>query len=441
MVNTTEIIRRTRLTFLLLWGAPALLLADTLVAASVGWRPEGTIEHALLTAVALWLVSSCLWFVSSFRARLGGLWRELALLIIVATLGWTVLEFTAHRLEASLHPDKPFHTRGPNLRNTFYPDPAYLPGIEGESHFTTGPDGLRAAATAVAAQSIRIITIGGSTTECVYLDDTEMWSARLATYVGGADKVWIGNAGISGFDLEDHLQFVEKSPTIEGADALVVQPGINDLWRFLAKEVEAMDYGRFEETVAAPATPAQSASVARRPLWTRSRVIQLYHTLRQESPPPEQQEGIGGREYQIRRDKRAAAEKTDELPPLAEGLVLYRGRIEGLIAASKRRGVPVLFTTQPVVWRADLSAEAEARCWFGWLPDGRYLTLAALRAAMDQYNETLKQTCTEQGVPWVDLSPLNGSEAYFYDDCHFTEAGAEAVAQLVGPVLRDLLVQ
>jgi lysophospholipase L1-like esterase len=132
---------------------------------------------------------------------------------------------------------------------------------------------------------------------------------------------------------------------------------------------------------------------------------------------------------------------TGELPPLAEGLALYRSRIEDLIAASRRRGVPVLFTTQPVVWRADLSAEAEARCWFGWLPDGRYLTLAALREAMDQYNETLKRVCAVQGVPCVDLSPLNGSEAYFYDDCHFTEAGAEAVAQLVGPVLRKVLDQ
>jgi len=433
--------RRTRLAFLLLWGAPALLLADTLVAAATGWRPVGTIEITLLALLVLWFTSCGLWLVPGLRNRLGGLWREFSLLLAVVVLGWTALECAAHVLETSLRPDKPFHTRGPNLHNTFHPDPAYLQGIEGDSHFTTGTDGLRAAAPPVAAQSIRIITVGGSTTECVYLDDTETWSARLAEYLGEPKKVRVGNAGISGFDLNDHLQFVESSLALEGTAALVVQPGINDLWRFLAKEVETMDYGRFEEHVDAPSEPAPIAVAPYRPLWTRSRVIQLYHTLRQKTPPPEQQEGIGGREYQIRRDKRAAAEKTGELPPLAEGLALYSSRIEGLIAACQRRGVPVLFTTQPVVWRADLSVEAEARCWFGWLPDGRYLTLAALREAMDQYNETLKRVCAERGVPCVDLSPLNGSEAYFYDDCHFTEAGAEAVARLVGPVLQKVLTQ
>lgn len=433
MPNTTKTTGRTRLAFLSLWSAPALLLTDTFAAAAAGWKPQGIIETALLAALLLWFISSLLWLVPTLRTRLGELWRELALLITVVIIGWTALEFTADFLEASLRPEKPFHTRGPNLHNTFHPDPAYLPGIEGESHFTTGPDGIRGTVPPAPGQR-RIITLGGSTTECVYLDDTETWSALLAPHLGGSEKVWIGNAGISGFDLEDHIQFVERASVLNGASALVVQPGINDLWRFLAKEVEAMDYGRFEQPVAGSIASARPAIEVRRPLWTRSRVIQLYHTLRSESPPREQQEGIGGWEYQIRRDKRAAAEKTGDLPPLAEGLARYRSRIEGLIAACRQRGVPVLFTTQPVVWRADLSTEAEARCWFGWLPDGRYLTLAALREAMDQYNETLKQVCAEQGVPCVDLSPLNGSEAYFYDDCHFTEAGAEAVARLVGTV-------
>ena len=123
-------------------------------------------------------------------------------------------------------------------------------------------------------------------------------------------------------------------------------------------------------------------------------------------------------------------------PPLLIEAELASGQ---LVVACQARGIPVLFTTKPVVWRADLSVEGEARCWFGWLSDGRYLTLAALREAMDQYNATLLETCAALQVPCVDLSPMNGSEAYFYDDCHFTEAGARAVAQLVGPALAKLL--
>ena len=439
MLATDETTARPRLALLLLWGLPALLAADTFLAASAGWRPEGTIETALLVFIVIWGASSCLWIVPALRARFARLWRELHMLVLLAALGWTALEFAAHHLEASLHPVKLFHTRGPNLHNIFYPDPAYLPGIAGESHFTTGPDGVRAAEVPSGSQTLRILAIGGSSTECVYLDDAETWPVRLADRLARPETLWIGNVGISGFDTKDHLQFAEASPLLEGAAALVVQAGINDCWRFLAKEVDAMDYGRFKEPAPAPSAKAVPEAQSRRPLWTRSRAIQLYHTARQEAPPPEQQEGVGGREYQIRRDRRSAAEKTGALPPLAEGLALYRARIQQITGVCRQRKAPVLFTTQPVVWRADLSPEASARCWFGWLPDGRYLTLASLREAIDQYNATLQQTCAELGVPCVDLSPLNGSEAYFYDDCHFTEAGAEAVATLVAPALEALL--
>lgn len=438
MSATIFIPSRPRVALFLLWGPSAILAADTLLAATAGWRPIGTIETILLLLLILWCASFGLCLIPALRLRLGMHWRELLMLVMLCVAGWSALELTASHFEQALHPQKPFHTRGVNLYNTFQPDPAWLPGIEGESHFTTGADGIRAAAPPASGQR-RVLAIGGSTTECVYLDDTETWPARLLPYLSRPEGVWIGNAGISGFDLGDHLKFAEQSPLLDGIAALVVQPGINDLWRFLAKEVETMDYSRFE--VPAPAVSKAPEPKARRPLWTRSRVIQLYHTSRQSPPPPEEQEGIGGREYAIRRDKRSAAEKTGELPPLDEGLALYRNRIEGVIAACARRGVPVLFTTQPVVWRADLSAEAEARCWFGWLPDGRYLALSALRDAMDHYNDVLRSTCAAHGVPCVDLSPLNGSEAYFYDDCHFTEAGAEAVARLVGPALGALLDQ
>jgi hypothetical protein len=50
---------------------------------------------------------------------------------------------------------------------------------------------------------------------------------------------------------------------------------------------------------------------------------------------------------------------------------------------------------------------------------------------MDRFNERLLEICAELGVEVVDLSSMNAVEAYFYDDCHFTEAGAREVARLV----------
>ncbi len=90
-----------------------------------------------------------------------------------------------------------------------------------------------------------------------------------------------------------------------------------------------------------------------------------------------------------------------------------------------------MVTTQPVLWRDDLDAENKALCWFGVLPDGRYLSIAELRAGMDRYNNVLRRICDERHVELIDLSQLNGDPQLFYDDCHLTEAGADRMARLI----------
>lgn len=426
---------------LALWLLPAAALLESARAAFGGWRPEGTIEHGLLLLFALWLASAPLLFSRTIRRRVGHLWRELLLLAVVSVFCWASLEVSAHLAERRLRPERPFHTRGPNLQIIHQINAADIPGIRGPSRFTTGPDGVRAVAAPTPEKHQRVLCIGGSTTECVYLDDAETWPVLTGTLLQETlpeQTIWVGNVGISGFHTREHLAFARKSPLMDGIDVLVVQPGINDLWRFLAGEETHTNFARFEEGANAPEAAISDSSPKYRPLWTRSRVIQLFHTLRADAPPVETQEGIGGAEYRIRRERRANATLTDKLPDLAEGLAGYRARITALIEAAQARNSKVLFTTQPVLWREDLPPEAANLCWFGWLPDDRYLTLGALRKAMDAYNTALLETCEAADVPCVDLSGMNGEPRWFYDDCHFTEAGSQEVARLVVPALRRL---
>ncbi len=430
--------RRPKISALILYIVPAIALFDAARAFLSGWRPEGHIEHGLLLVFSLWLLSGGGFRSSSIRHRLGRHWRELLLLFVTTAIGWSALEFGSHLIEQRIRPAAPFHTRGANIHDIHHPDPKHIFGISGPAHFTTGPDGVRAPAPSRAEQTTRILSIGGSTTECVYLDDTKTWPALLEQQLPD-NTIWVGNVGISGFYTRDHIRFLEKSPLMKSTALLVVQPGINDLWRFLAREENYTNFARFEAASVAPDGETIPPPKPHRPLWTHSRVIQLFHTLRADAPPPEVREGIGGLEYQIRREKRASAALVDQLPDLTDGLKGYRRRIQTMIDRCKERGVPVLFTTQPVLWRDDLPPEVAARCWFGWLEDGRYLTLGVLRSGMDQYNNALLNVCRDANVPCVDLSPMNGEAAYFYDDCHFTEEGAVNVANLVAPALAELL--
>lgn len=420
------------------------LTADTITGLCAGWRPAGSIEHAAMCLLGGYgLAMTGLFFWKPARRWLFSHGADWVLLAAALCLGWGLLEWGAGILEARMRFKPDFHTRGPNLRRTFIPDPDYLPGMLEKAHFTTGPEGLRAPYPPEARHTCRILCVGGSTTECVYLDDTASWPGRLMHELNtalGEESIWVGNAGISGFDTHEHLLFMERSPLLENIACVIIQPGINDLWRYLAKEENQIKYDRFAVNSASPPMPgANPAKTPWRPLWVRSRVIQFYHTFqhlreqKKNEPPPraETVEGIGGQEYRIRREKREQARIVDELPDLSPGLRSYGERIRTIIQLGRKRNVRVAFTSQPVLWQADLPPEAERRCWLGWLENGDYLSIAALRNAMDAYNETLKTVCAETDTPCIDLSEMNGKLAYFYDDCHFTPEGAAEVARRI----------
>jgi lysophospholipase L1-like esterase len=422
--------------------AAAAWCADSATAWAMGWRPQGIIEHLglALGSVAVLAVLAAL-AEPHARAAMRRRAPDGLLFLGVSAILIVMLEVTAAWLEPALRPGAPFHTRGVLRQEIFYPDPVALPGIEGATRYTTLDSGVRAMRPP-AADDFQLLCLGGSTTECVYLDDSETWPALLerALRSGPGRPVWVGNVGISGFDTREHLRFLRESRLLRGVTAVVVQPGVNDLWRYLAGEDDAIDYARFASpSDAPPPNPDRDARTGWRPLWTRARLIQLWHTWRQPPPAPERREGIGGGEYTLRRERRAAAVRTTALPPLAQGLAQYRERITALIAAGRARGVTLVFSTQPVLWDAALPPDVAARCWFGWLPDGRYLTLDTLRTAMDAYNTALQDVCAAQQVACVDLGAMNGNPAYFYDDCHFTEAGARAVAEALAPAVRQVL--
>ncbi|MFP4502984.1 MAG: SGNH/GDSL hydrolase family protein [Candidatus Hydrogenedentota bacterium] len=426
---------------------PVFILADTMVAVYGGWRPNGKLQVGILMLACLWSAGVLLLLTYPRNRRLMyEVWPGLLLLLVSGVLAWAALEagaaWTAHRLAT----EAAFHTRGPNLQRLFEPEPAHITGIEGASRYTTGERGIRAPFPPGPQQETQVVCVGGSTTECTYLDDFETWPALLMRRLNppaSARHIWVGNVGISGYATPEHIRFVCRSPLLDNVDAVVLQPGINDLWRFLADEEDEMAYGRFQPEQTPP--PALDAHPnATRPLWTRSRVIQLYHDLRRLRARelhaiPAALEQTAGAEYATRRVRRAEARICDDLPNLAPGLRRYRERLNRLIDCAEDRGIVPVFITQPVLWDSGLSSDTATRCWFGWLPDGRYLSLAMLRRGMDLYNETLREVCAARGMPCVDLAFMNGDPAYFYDDCHVTETGAEVIAERITPVLSEIL--
>jgi lysophospholipase L1-like esterase len=389
---------------------PALLLAaDTALAWARGWRASFRVDLLAVNLLAGWLVAATmLAALPAGRRFYARRWAQLTALVVSLCLGWFIGELAVGAALSRI--GDPFHCWRPGMTMLHRPNPSIMRGVGPEATARFNARGVRGTDPPPRDKAYRVLCVGGSSTACSYLDDSKAWPQLLAQELHAADPqrdFWVGNVGMPGFRTTEHLQFVADSPLIDEMDYLVVQTGIND----------------FVSCLLGPRPPS--------PLWTHSNIRQLARTLALRFSGDTLVEDTGGTVYNRRRAQRQTAEVDTAQPDLADCLQKYQRQLNELIDVCRRRNVRLAFTTQPVLWRADLDAENAALLWFGLLGDGRYLSIDQLRAGMDEYNKVLRGICEERGIGLVDLSELDGDPAMFYDDCHFTELGSKRVAEKI----------
>lgn len=133
-----------------------------------------------------------------------------------------------------------------NTHTTFWPDSNILQGVYGKSEFQTSSIGVRGREINE-SDSIRILTVGGSTTECLYLDQSESWPCLLEKQLKDVYKnVWVGNIGRSGFLTPHHLEQIRVFPTDKyKIDLVIILVGNNDIATLLKHGTEyytSLDY-------------------------------------------------------------------------------------------------------------------------------------------------------------------------------------------------------
>ncbi|HYO17027.1 MAG TPA: SGNH/GDSL hydrolase family protein, partial [Thermoanaerobaculia bacterium] len=326
----------------------------------------------------------------------------------------------------------------PNLRYEFHPSPEIMPGVSGVSRFEINGQGLRGDDFAE-DQEVRLLALGGSTTECLYLDGTEAWPRLLQDLLdAGGKKVWVGNAGKSGLNTWHHGVQAEKLlaqyPKI---DAVLVLAGVNDLSQRLALDRSyappAADKVTDEAFEQKPLRFMPGPFYKRTALWQGLKKIDRRLRTAGTSQDPT------GRVYATwRRRRQDASVKRTELPDLGPALEDYAGNLRAIADTAARHGARVVFMTQPALWREDLPEDLERLLWMGGV--GRfqqesgheYYSAGALAAGMAAYNRTLLEVCREiPGAICVDLAARLSQDttAVFYDDVPFNEAGSRRVAR------------
>ncbi len=339
-------------------------------------------------------------------------------------------------------PNDGYYPWTPNLHRILRPSSEIMPGVSGESRLIANSRGVRGDEL-LADHTYRILTIGGSTTLCLYLDQYETWPYVLQEKLNRnirQHNVWVGNIAKDGLNTREHtIQMKYFVPQIADIDAIVMLLGVNDLYLRLRQDNSydpyyldrpgSEDWLIYRCFYLDPKDPFYKKMA----LWQILRNIKNWIYLREYS-----QDEVGEIHNTWRQRRRDAIKIRDTLPDLTSALDEFSRNLNTIIDMAEGMSIRMIFLTQPVLWKPNLSEDLQQLLWNGGVGDyvsedvNEYYAVEPLAKAMDMYNTTLLRICEERQIECIDLaSALPKDTTVFYDDFHFNERGAEKVAEII----------
>ena len=279
------------------------------------------------------------------------------------------------------------------------------------------------------AERLTIVTIGGSTTECVNLTDGKTWTDELARRLDPAfPGLWVNNAGIDGQSTFGHLILLRSVISRLRPKVAIFLIGANDVGLAASN---TFDVG----TIPAPSRyrRLQNAIVA------RSEVANLMLNFARAARARER--GFGHSEIDLRQVEDWALD-SDHVDRVVEQhrahLPGFAARLREIARLSRSSGIEPVWLTQPALYgeTTDITtgvdlARAKVSGRGNGMLEWRLLQL---------HNETMRHVARQELVLLIDLArELPKDSKYFYDFLHFTNEGAGRVGAIVASELEPFL--
>ena len=309
-----------------------------------------------------------------------------------------------------------------------------LPNVRGKAIHTKNSLGFRGAdPPADWATRLTILAVGGSTTECYFLTDGTDWPTILEKNLRPAlPTVWVNNAGLNGHSTFGHQILLDDYVVKLKPDLALFLIGVNDVG---IDDLGGFD-GAFLKNSAVRMGDAWYKDWART-VVKNSEVIGLIRLISR---------GVKTQKLRFRDDVHLVLRPADtlalpparieaELAKLQPRLPAYAKRVEGLVQTCRNAGIEPVLITQPLLLgagRDSLTGTDLAKFRVRENENGELYW-----KRLEAYNDVTRAVAAKQNVHLIDLAHLLPKDSrFFYDEMHFTEAGAARVADVVATDLR-----
>ncbi len=326
----------------------------------------------------------------------------------------------------------------PNLGYVFFPNSSIFHGISGESHFTINNLGYRGVEFNNHENEYRILIVGGSTSECLYLDDKEAWPYVLMDLLKKTKdnkKIITMNIGKSGHGLRNNILELKYLPENYEPDLLVMMLGVNDvLFRLSRKEAwEPFNESKYNNS--------ESYTFTLHPGYTwRSTItykICRYFDLVFKRIKP--QDPFGNTLAENRLKRKNSENWLNNKVDLSASLEDYEIGLKRAINLSRESNITLIFSTQPYLWKKNMSEEENSSLWMTTDFNGNFYPIDTMIESMDKFNDKMLEVCMENpDIFCIDLEKeIPKTLNYFYDDVHFNEEGSRLVAEKLEFYIKD----
>jgi len=317
----------------------------------------------------------------------------------------------------------------PNLKLEFELEDS-LPGFENYPNrnvFTTNNVGFRGPALNLKEKkAYRIFCVGGSTTECLRLNDGDDWPAKLGTLLNkdGKKAYEVYNCGKSGDDLNDHMSMISQRIIQLRPDMIILYSGVNDLRK------SYFDQNPYKiETQNVHKLPFTKLLLSQFQLYRR-----FYYLLKNREAPSQETISL---KSNYKHEVLMAQKAPVGVNPAPVDTAFFANKVKAIIGMCKENNIALIIATQKTTWT---TTDKVLSNWIymNMIGDSVY-SQTMLQQKMDGLNDIQATLAKQHGVyPLRIDSLIPATSEFFHDDCHFNPKGCEQMAQQCFDLIRQI---
>ncbi|MBD80615.1 MAG: hypothetical protein CL840_16995 [Crocinitomicaceae bacterium] len=269
--------------------------------------------------------------------------------------------------------------------------------------------------------SIKVLTVGGSTTRCMYSPDKMTWSFLLGEKLKSTTpNLWLNNAGFTGHSTFGHIKLMEEYLIRFKPDVILFLIGINDVERdvedtFILQDSSSLNspMGKIKSILYKSEVVALGLNILR---FIQAKQMNLNHDFA----------------FDLRAIGELRMEKEDEKRKLEyqeKYLPEFRMRLQKLIDLCKANNIRPILITQPALFGPGLDPSTDID-----LQELKYNDIngGLMWKVLQLYNASTLQVAKENQITAIDLaSELPKDSKYYWDFIHYTPEGNQKIAEIL----------